>query len=346
VQAWYGDQIELDDVLATSHLHAARWWNNCVADLGEEVEMFKAYQKVHKTMLDEWVGEGNKPGPFDDTYVQAHTDFVMVRGVAKVLKEGTNHFRATSPLVEKMLLTTTGIGWEDLRLPFEAFVIDIPGKIFRVAQSSGSVSITTILVFSPSKVSGGKLGMVFYGQSDDATAVFSHQLHEAPTLYESINRCVSESPIDDQHFRTQSSSGVIGDDAHIAMMETAINLILYISSSPHKEKYQPPGLGKARKRAHRLKGRAKQEAIRRLEELRDHGSPYVVGTKVTIDKKLKHAAGEIAAGRKITMASYVRGHLRNQAHGPSLSLRKIIWIEPHWRGLEAEKVSQKNYNVL
>jgi len=52
------------------------------------------------------------------------------------------------------------------------------------------------------------------------------------------------------------------------------------------------------------------------------------------------------AGWKIKTKFIVRGHWRNQAHGPGRSERKRIWIEPFWKGPEGEegwaRVSSRN----
>lgn len=40
-------------------------------------------------------------------------------------------------------------------------------------------------------------------------------------------------------------------------------------------------------------------------------------------------------GWQLTVKVLVTGHWRNQAHGPGRLLRKLIWIEPHWRGPDA-----------
>ena len=43
---------------------------------------------------------------------------------------------------------------------------------------------------------------------------------------------------------------------------------------------------------------------------------------------------------KVSVRYTVRGHFRNQAHGPSRALRKRIWLAPYWKGpLEGAKLS-------
>ena len=38
------------------------------------------------------------------------------------------------------------------------------------------------------------------------------------------------------------------------------------------------------------------------------------------------------ATRALTKRFVVRGHYRNQAHGPDRRERKLIYIRPHWKG--------------
>ncbi len=45
------------------------------------------------------------------------------------------------------------------------------------------------------------------------------------------------------------------------------------------------------------------------------------------------------------MQFLVRGHWKNQAHGPRSSLRKRIWIKPFWKGDEHARILLRNYKV-
>ncbi|MCA3265756.1 MAG: hypothetical protein ING19_06770 [Azospirillum sp.] len=50
--------------------------------------------------------------------------------------------------------------------------------------------------------------------------------------------------------------------------------------------------------------------------------------------------------RKIASRFMVRGHWRNQAHGPGRSERKLVYITPHYRGPDmAQEVLNKPYIV-
>jgi hypothetical protein len=66
---------------------------------------------------------------------------------------------------------------------------------------------------------------------------------------------------------------------------------------------------------------------------------WVLGKEVKLSRELREAATEIAQGSKregweLRVRYIVRGHWRNQAHGPNRSLRRQQWIEPFWKGPE------------
>ena len=69
---------------------------------------------------------------------------------------------------------------------------------------------------------------------------------------------------------------------------------------------------------------------------------WVVGSNIKLDAKVIEDARSLVPGRgfSIKRRFTVRGHWRNQAHGPKRALRKKLWIQPHWKGpKEAERLS-------
>lgn len=50
-------------------------------------------------------------------------------------------------------------------------------------------------------------------------------------------------------------------------------------------------------------------------------------------------------GKQLTQRFLVRGHWRNQPHGPGGSKRKLIFIEPHWKGPDMAEAVNKPYVV-
>lgn len=65
---------------------------------------------------------------------------------------------------------------------------------------------------------------------------------------------------------------------------------------------------------------------------------FALGRPVTLDLRqgIKEwiATGEMKAGAKLTVQTLVKGHFKMQPHGEAGSGRKLIHVEPYWRGPE------------
>jgi len=75
---------------------------------------------------------------------------------------------------------------------------------------------------------------------------------------------------------------------------------------------------------------------------------YMLSASVQVDlRDVVHAVqrGEKRKGGKLTVQFLVRGHWKNQACGPKLSLHKRIWIQPFWKGPEETRVLLRDYIV-
>lgn len=78
------------------------------------------------------------------------------------------------------------------------------------------------------------------------------------------------------------------------------------------------------------------------------GSTYVLAHPVTID--LREHVREVLSGKRRgggapKVQFLVRGHWRNQAHGPGRALRRQQWIEPFWKGPEDARVLLRPHHV-
>lgn len=76
---------------------------------------------------------------------------------------------------------------------------------------------------------------------------------------------------------------------------------------------------------------------------------FLLSAPITIDMRT-HLLDTIrgkrtGGGGSPTVQFLVRGHWRNQAHGPGRSLRKQIRIEPFWKGDENARVLLRNYKT-
>ncbi len=63
-------------------------------------------------------------------------------------------------------------------------------------------------------------------------------------------------------------------------------------------------------------------------------------------RKMLYERNPSAESRELMARFMVRGHWRNQAHGPNRALRKRMWIEPHWKGPDTvDEAMKRTYNV-
>jgi len=76
---------------------------------------------------------------------------------------------------------------------------------------------------------------------------------------------------------------------------------------------------------------------------------FVLGKPVTIDCRpsiRNFIQGQRqAVGSRLTVQFFVRGHWKNQPHGPNRALRKLIHIEPYWKGPEDAKIVTRTINL-
>lgn len=83
-----------------------------------------------------------------------------------------------------------------------------------------------------------------------------------------------------------------------------------------------------------------------------HGPPaldqarYLLSAPVKVDlREHLHAVLSGRKGASPTVQFLVRGHWRQQAHGPRHSLRKTIWVEPFWKGDEEARILLRQHKV-
>lgn len=72
---------------------------------------------------------------------------------------------------------------------------------------------------------------------------------------------------------------------------------------------------------------------------------FVIGEDVKVDVRDAIRSYIRSGGSSPTVQSLVRGHWKRQAHGPNHSLRKLIHVEPYWRGPEDGPVVLRAHQV-
>lgn len=72
---------------------------------------------------------------------------------------------------------------------------------------------------------------------------------------------------------------------------------------------------------------------------------YMLAPPVRVDLRA-HIVEALAGGGTAPKVQFlVRGHWRQQAHGPGRTLRKPIWIEPFWKGPEDSRILLRSHKL-
>lgn len=153
------------------------------------------------------------------------------------------------------------------------------------------------------------------------------------------------------------SSGVsptgdrIGDDRQfmeegLTFIRTVLNVVLYISSATPEmsptmaasDRYVPLGPERSaqRRREHEANFRSQTSSVRYIEI----GASY---RPFDASEDGDQIAG--ASRKSVVDRTHVRGHWKPQAHGPGWSLRKVIWVEPYWRGDDMADAIGRPYRI-
>lgn len=115
-----------------------------------------------------------------------------------------------------------------------------------------------------------------------------------------------------------------------------VNTLLYVAYVEDDVRYDPD-FGVPEKIKARAKNIPTNKARRKfLDANRSNCRYYVLGEKAQATLQAAPASGN---GSPLTVRYSVRGHWRNQPHGPARSLRKLMWIQPYWKGPEDGPVS-------
>ena len=273
---------------------------------------------------------------------------------------GSQIFEFSTPLASKLLLSDCSkIAWEDFRLPFQSFVVQLPVGLALIHDPTTGDHHLDSIIITEGEIDGKRnVTFLFMArenensvvEGDDATVFATIWCKDNGTsLEESIDRCnpdqfLAETPGLLKNVATLEDRK--GGDAVKQLIRFAISLALYLVSHPEdRDRKNNPEVGKLHRKMGKLRGRKNTEARARLNALLKLPRPYRVGTKVTIDPNLQKVAKAAGEGRSSDVASYVRGHHKMQAHGSKQSLRKLIWIEPYWKNLHSVTTTQKTYKV-
>lgn len=230
-------------------------------------------------------------------------------------------FRVTHSAASAFILTDChDVCARDVGLPYDAFMIDLP-------QPDGPISFA------------GRDGELLPGRFLFVMSFVDPSQNNGERMYIRIAAAGRDSKADPAIYRTEvwpqgdekmagwfEGDGPLSDDlvtldrrALHAAQRLLVNMCLHMGADP--EKVEPAGGEKAKRKGHK----------------RADANTWLVGREIRISREIRDAAKiwgteQDVTKWKVRSRFLVRGHWRNQAHGPQLSERRRQWIQPFWKG--------------
>lgn len=214
-----------------------------------------------------------------------------------------------------LMATAATVGTEEVHPPFHAFLISLPNGLISVTDpNTGKLHEATRIVVQRSRTPEGVFRWSYIIQAG-RLSLWRHGVFTAEMI---------ESDLDQGHDWASYSFGLERDERDERVYSLAQRLILNVCLAMATSGNSKPMGKTARLSAGNV--RESKEPLVRVFQL---GKPIKLDCRPALRDYLE---GEKRSGP--TVQVLVRGHWKNQPHGPKRAHRKRIWIEPYWRGPE------------
>ena len=249
-------------------------------------------------------------------------------------------FQLTHRLAATLMATTVSEdALQDVRCPFYSVTVRVPENLIFIAAEGDRLEPAALLTFSSylftphqrSTIEGVEQPVQeprwSYCLSTNPTAVgdgrkdglsvWAYHVPQSKILAGNLPRTWNELP------RTS-----VDDRADMLARRLMLGICLWCSD--------PKNLGEPRPSHRRTTERG-----RAGDDLPDFKTWYL-GREVKLDNNVIEAVRSFSreGGSSPKVQSLVSGHWKRQAHGPARSLRKLVHVEPYWRGpLDAPVIS-------
>ncbi len=244
--------------------------------------------------------------------------------------EGRHLFDVSEGLAKQLWDTELrGLRCDDLRLPYPAIAIRTPVGFVR--WQGADASITDVVIYEYGRAwhmyfnlvvpvaDSGITSRAFYGIDLRANTSLDHALAATHRVLQYDTAPVAQL---EAIFRFVVNAVVYATHADAEITETYANkqaakLAAAITDAPQ-----------GTKRRMRL-----EDQLANM----DDSKLYILGKNVRYVAQPVDADDDLdttGTGKPLQVRVRVQGHWRKQPHGPQASLRKLIWIQPFWRGPE------------
>jgi len=297
----------------------------------------------------------------DDPDVTHSAIMTWVSSQLRRVSYTSNWFVPSDPLIYQLLATDLrGVLVGDLTLPFPSFYVELPRGVFYLdGKGTGWHAIRYILVTSgettektakaherlgiPAPLLGKRLLVEMYGETndrsknpfDDVWAFHSYRLGDPMAdLDQAIGDSLDDPEMERSHLRGQIGERRLdGIEVRREVLRFLLNFCIYLGTPEARVENETAAEIERLTKGKKLRNLRKnvQDKVRVLASKEQ---VLRVGSNVTVESEIRdYALSRIPGeGQKLSYRTVVRGHWRNQAHGPQLSLRSQKWIAPHVRG--------------
>lgn len=306
---------------------------------------------------------GNVATASDKARIGAHNVIFTWIDTRLRLKTEPVFVRPSLGLTYRLLLTDTKkVRGTDLKFPFPAFNVFVPPGLIYLQHSITKEHEVTHLSIAENVITPAfaenfgitlleplrSLVVAVYAKQGSASTDgfdFMHSIAHAPLTDEEPSLINAESG--EGNFVRVGKSMLSFSGFSNFLVGFATNLLLYLNGSADLVLENADDIARLEKKV-RASKKPRKTDVARLKKAKEHNI-YTTGTSIRVDPGLEEALLEgVSSGARwnLTYKTLVRGHWRNQAHGPGRGERKMIWINPHVRGPDfADRVATHTYTA-
>lgn len=213
----------------------------------------------------------------------------------------------------------------DVPVPWKAFVIDVPAGLLSVEQGGKLHEVRHVLVQHQTVMVGGKPAWTYVALTESNVTIWQHGLPMDELVKEFASGEINWS---DYSFGFDTNDR--DDRVNLLIGRLIVGVCLTLSGKDRPVKKVGKG--------HKYKGniRTASEPLQRI---------FKLGKPITLDCREGVADYLDGSGKKVSVQTLVRGHWKQQAHGPGNKDRKWIQIDPYWRGPEDAPILDRPIKV-
>ena len=270
-------------------------------------------------------------------FEEEYTRYTVELWVLVGWKQRGRAFKFTSLLTRTFSVADVPVSAEFIEAPFQFMAFETPPFVYApLVEDDGIISRSPVYDI-----------LVGYVPEEDNGNIKTLAIVATPS------KCEAPSFVHAAHFDTrltiqQNIENACGEEDVTDVLQIkkvlnfVCNAILYCTSFPDDTvAHNASRLEKLRRRAGRAGKKHKDAAQKLARATRD--TIYLVGNSFSLDDK--RVAEELSQeDHKPGLRHIVRGHWRNQACGPGHTRRRLVFVQPFWRG-SGRKSPDKTYVV-